>query len=233
MKEVNSAFNTEINDILLTALGYALREWAGTSNVLIGLEGHGREEGIGNINIKRTVGWFTSIYPVILDMSKYDSIANQIKKIKESLRQIPNKGIGYGILKYLSKAEFKYSIGDKLIPEISFNYLGQFEENNDTDLFRISDIPAGNSISLESEQFNLIDINGIIIQDRLIMNFSYTQDQLARESIELLMNYYKLHLTNIIEYCIKQDENELTPSDITLKDISLEELDEIFDLFED
>ncbi len=233
LKEVNSAYNTEINDILLSALGYSLREWTGNSNILIGLEGHGREESVGNINIKRTIGWFTSMYPVLLDMSKDDSLAYQIKSIKESLRQIPNKGIGYGILKYLTPIENRQGLTFNLTPEISFNYLGQFEENNATDIFSVLGISAGDSVSLESERINLIDINGIISQGKLILSFSYSKKQLTKDGVLKLANYYKTHLINIIEHCTSTGITELTPSDITLDDISMEQLDEIYDFYKD
>ncbi|MGB7606261.1 MAG: condensation domain-containing protein, partial [Lutisporaceae bacterium] len=231
LKEVNSTYNTEINDILLSALGYTLKEWAGNTSILIGLEGHGREESVGDINIKRTVGWFTSTYPVILDMSKSGSIAYQIKSIKESLRHIPNKGIGYGLLKYLTPVEKKQKLACSLRPEISFNYLGQFEEKAATDIFNMSGISSGNSMSLESEQINLIDINGIIAQNKLVLNFSYSKQQLTRDSVLKLAEYYKNYLADIIEHCINAEEAVLTPSDITLKGASIEQLDNILAMF--
>ncbi|MGB7605432.1 MAG: amino acid adenylation domain-containing protein [Lutisporaceae bacterium] len=233
LKEVNSTYNTEINDILLSALGYSLREWTGSSSILIGLEGHGREEHVVNANIKRTVGWFTTMYPVILDMSKHDSLAYQIKSTKEALRKIPNKGIGYSILKYLTPVENRQKLSFSLTPEIGFNYLGQFEENRATDIFSMSGISSGDSMSLESERINLIDINGIIAQGKFMLNFSYSEKQLTKDGVMKLAEYYKTHLIKIIEHCINKDENELTASDITLKGVSVEEFDEIFDLFED
>ncbi|MGB7605431.1 MAG: amino acid adenylation domain-containing protein [Lutisporaceae bacterium] len=233
LMEVNNAYSTEINDILLSALGYSLREWTGNSSILIGLEGHGREENVGNININRTIGWFTSIFPVILDMTKHDSLAYQIKSIKESLRQIPNKGIGYGILKYLTPIESRQELSFSQTPEISFNYLGQFEENNATDIFNVLGIAAGDSMSLESERINLIDINGIIAQGKLTLSFNYSKKQLTKDGVLKLADYYKIHLLNIIEHCVSTGITELTPSDITLDDISLEQLDEIYDFYKD
>ena len=107
LKHVNKAYSTEINDILLTALGMALRDWTGENKFAVNLEGHGREDIINDINITRTVGWFTAIYPVILDVSKIEDISYQIKLTKENLRHIPSKGIGYGIIKYLTLPENK------------------------------------------------------------------------------------------------------------------------------
>jgi len=122
LKNVNKAYNTEINDILLTALGLTIKEWTGEDKVLVNLEGHGREEIVEEIDVSRTVGWFTSVYPVILDMRKAKDIAYEIKSVKENLRHIPNKGVGYGILKYLSRKDVVKDLEFMLKPEIVFNY---------------------------------------------------------------------------------------------------------------
>ncbi|MCP4146290.1 MAG: hypothetical protein GY757_00940, partial [bacterium] len=112
--KVNWAYGTEINDILLAALALALKEWNQMEKILLSLEGHGRETIIEDVDINRTVGWFTSQYPVLLELKqnagdeqnqKHDLIAETIKTVKETLRKIPHKGINYGILKYLTTKE--------------------------------------------------------------------------------------------------------------------------------
>lgn len=140
LREVNWVYDTEINDILLTALILTVKEWCNMEKVLINLEGHGREGIIEDINISRTVGWFTSQYPVLLDItsaiSKYKNESTSsdvdlpllLRQVKEMLRRIPNKGIGYGILRYLTSPEKKGDFEFKLKPDISFNYLGELGE---------------------------------------------------------------------------------------------------------
>ena len=125
LKKVNKAYTTEINDILLSALSITLNKWTNSDNILINLESHGREEIIDNVDITRTIGWFTSQYPVILNGNKED-LAITIKNTKDMLRKIPNKGIGYGIIRYLDNG--KYNFISKLKPEVCFNYLGEFGE---------------------------------------------------------------------------------------------------------
>ncbi len=90
------------------------------------LEGHGRENLIKGMNVTRTVGWFTSVYPVVLKVSRPEDTGYQIKLTKDSLRKVPNKGIGYGLLKHLREEK-----GEpwKLHPEIGFNYMGQYDED--------------------------------------------------------------------------------------------------------
>ncbi|MCP4153160.1 MAG: non-ribosomal peptide synthetase, partial [bacterium] len=79
LKKVNPAYNTEINHILLTALGLAVKQWTGMDRVPVHLEGHGREKIVGNIEIERTLGWFTTIYPVVLEFSQTGDIGSAIK----------------------------------------------------------------------------------------------------------------------------------------------------------
>ena len=101
VKEAPRAYRTEINDVLLTALGKALSQWSGESRIAITLEGHGREEIGEGLDVSRTVGWFTTMYPVVLELEEGQELGEQFIGVKEQLRRIPNKGIGYGVLKYL------------------------------------------------------------------------------------------------------------------------------------
>ncbi|WP_025028904.1 condensation domain-containing protein [Caldalkalibacillus mannanilyticus] len=120
LKQVHQAYNTDMNDILLTALALAVQKWRGVQRILVNLEGHGRESIIPEIDITRTVGWFTSEFPILLEIEEEKGRSYQIKNIKESLRHIPNKGIGYGIWRYLSDG---HTTNREVKPEISFNYL--------------------------------------------------------------------------------------------------------------
>ncbi|KAF6649084.1 condensation domain-containing protein, partial [Paenibacillus sp. EKM301P] len=127
LKQAHRAYNTDMNDLLLTALGLAIHRWAGIERVLVNLEGHGRESILPELDITRTVGWFTTQFPVVLDMNAGQDLSQRIKQVKEGLRRIPQKGIGYGMLRYLSAAcEQERFVTE---PEISFNYLGQFDQD--------------------------------------------------------------------------------------------------------
>ncbi len=213
LKKVNSAYNTEINDILLTALGQALSDWTGAKQIPIILEGHGREEIIPEIDITRTVGWFTSIYPVVLDMSKKHDMASVIKNTKEMLRAVPRKGIGYGILRYLTREEKKRKIEFRLKPEISFNYLGQFDEDINSEFFQVADISAGDAISLNLERIYTLYIEGLVFKGKLRMSVNYDTRGYHEKEIGVLMNGYEVHLRQIIDHCTAREETEFTLSD--------------------
>src|SRR5262249_21866442 len=96
LQDVPAAYHTQVNDILLTALLQAFVPWIGSRTLLVDLEGHGREEIVDDMNLSRTVGWFTSRFPVLLRMEGTGDLADTLKSVKEQLRQIPNRGIGYG-----------------------------------------------------------------------------------------------------------------------------------------
>ncbi len=233
LKQVNSAYNTEVNDILLTALALTITEWTGEGSVLVNLEGHGREEIIKEFDISRTVGWFTSLYPIVLNMSGEQDLAYKIKSVKESMRQIPNKGIGYGILKYMTSSENKGVLRCNLKPEINFNYLGQFDGDVNTQLFTVSDIAAGKSISPNMEDLYKLDINGIVTKGRLTLNFMYHKGEYENSTITTLAEHFRKNLLDVIDHCVAIDVTEMTPSDFTLKDITIEGLEDLEDAFSD
>ena len=227
LNDVNQAYNTQINDILLTALGLSLKDHTGEDDVLITLEGHGREEIIDDVDITRTVGWFTTAYPVLMDMRKSKDLSYQIKAVKEYLRHVPNRGIGYGILKYLTHEENKSVLKFSLKPEISFNYLGQFDRDMETGVFTMSPYGTGQTVSPDSERQCSFDINGMIAGGRLTLTFSYNKYEYSKSTVSKLMDNYKRNLSAIIDHCAGKEERELSPSDLDYSKLSIEELSRI------
>lgn len=229
LKDVPKVYNTKINDILLTALIFSYYNWSSQSRLLINLEGHGREESIESVDVSATVGWFTSIFPVILELHNKDDIGESIKSVKETLRKIPDNGIGFGILKYLSSDE---KIKEKLraIPDagIIFNYLGQLNENiasgSDWKL-------GGKSIILDQNKKglrrNYIEINSLITEDKFKINFNYSSNIHSRKTIEAFAESYINELRNIISHCTGTEAGGYTPSDFSAAGLSQQELDNL------
>src|SRR5690606_28111466 len=120
LTDVHQAYHTEVTDFLLAALGLTLQEWTGQARIAVNLEGHGREQIDDQIDVTRTIGWFTSMFPLILQIPDH-SVSQVIKTVKETMRSVPRKGIGYGILKYLARDP---KLASDFRPEICFNYLG-------------------------------------------------------------------------------------------------------------
>src|SRR5207253_6003988 len=105
IQDVPRAYRTGINDVLLAALARAVTAWTGGTRVLVDLEGHGREELFPDVDVSRTAGWFTTVHPVLLDLSGADGEAGALKAVKEQLRAVPHRGIGYGALRWLAAPE--------------------------------------------------------------------------------------------------------------------------------
>jgi len=226
LKHVHRAYNTEMGDILLTALGRALMKWRGIERILVTLEGHGRESIIQGMDITRTVGWFTTEYPFELGMEANDSLGSQIKKVKEDLRRIPNKGIGYGLFRYLSNSG-KQAWNDAPTTQIRYNYLGQFDADLSNNELSVSPYASGSEISDEQERKYPLDINGVIAEGQLTLGLSYSVKEYRKETMEELGYFLTESLKEIIAHCESQERTQLTPSDVLFKGLSLEWLDRI------
>src|SRR5262249_22100624 len=122
LQDVPACYRTQVNDVLLAALARVLCGWSGAPRILGDLEGHGREEIFDGVDLSRTVGWFTTIYPVDLAAPGPDWGA-ALKSVKEHLRSVPGRGLGYGALRYLRRPADL----DGPVPQVGFNYLGQFD----------------------------------------------------------------------------------------------------------
>jgi amino acid adenylation domain-containing protein/non-ribosomal peptide synthase protein (TIGR01720 family) len=205
LQEISLAYHTDINDLLLTALAYALKDINDNDIQGITLEGHGREEIDPSIDHSRTIGWFTTMFPVRLELKS--SIKESIQCIKEGLRSIPNKGIGFGAFATLKESKFTY---ESLIP-ISFNYLGQFETHQSN--WQVTSGESGYDIHPENSDHNAININGMVGNAKL----GFTIVTKLGEDITLkLSDSFKRHLIKIIEHCkdkIKKEGSSYTPSD--------------------
>ncbi|WP_028611282.1 non-ribosomal peptide synthetase [Paenibacillus harenae] len=235
LKRAGRAYHTEINDLLLTALGLAVKEWSGIDQVGINLESHGREPISEALDISRTVGWFTSQYPVVLDMSAGGGshLARQIKLTKEQLRAVPGKGIGYDLLKYMTSPQSKPALRFDLEPEICFNYLGQIDGDVTNDVFRMSDYDNGSPVSPKAENSFAWNFGGIVEDGRLSMKCHYNGLEFSEETMNRFMGAYRAQLSSVIAHCTLQEDAELTPSDISSKGMTINELEDIFDLLED
>ena len=229
---INEAYNMQVNDILLSALGISLAEWTGDSNILIDLEAHGREEILDDVDLSSTVGWFTSIFPVLLQLPEDKQITSVIKSVKEQLRAIPNRGSGFGILKYLSEPEIVERI--KSIPEaeISFNYLGQLDQIQSHTGWKFATESTGNSHSLKQLRPHILDVNALVVEGELQINWTYSINMHSHITVEKLAQNYLNAIRSIIEHCQLEENIGYTQSDFPLVQINQLELDELLESLE-
>ena len=229
LQDVPAAYRTQINDVLLAALALAYREWTGSERLLIDLEGHGREEIIDGADITRTVGWFTTIYPVVLELGEEGRPGEIIKAVKEQLRAIPNKGIGYGLLRYLSEDdEVRRTLKEGSEPEVVFNYLGQMgRSTSDPGMFGMARESAGPVRSSRQKRRHVLEVNGGVFGGRLKLIWTYSENLHRRETIEMLAESYKNRLKAIVEHCTSIEAGGYTPSDFPLAGLNQKQLDEL------
>ncbi|WP_139487923.1 non-ribosomal peptide synthetase [Brevibacillus dissolubilis] len=229
LRETNRAYNTEINDILLAALFVAAREITGEKRLKVNMEGHGREDVLEGVDINRTVGWFTTIYPVLLEAGDSTELSTTIKVIKDLLRKVPNKGFGYGALKYI--AQDADLLNEESAP-ILFNYLGEMDQDVQRGGFSASRFSTGESIGGNIVRTNSIEINGVITNGELVINTTFNELEYSISTIQHLNETYINSLTKIILHCVNKDETEKTSSDYGYDKLSLDDLDDLLSEYE-
>jgi amino acid adenylation domain-containing protein/non-ribosomal peptide synthase protein (TIGR01720 family) len=226
LKDTHHSYNTEINDLLLCAVSLAVKDWIGRRAIKITIESHGREELFVDTDVTRTVGWFTSVYPLLLELIDPDDIGDSIRRTKETLRAVPHNGIGYGVLKYLS-TEHRQGLSETSPPVISFNFMGQMD--NENELFSVSNLYRGQEVHPEFNHNHAIALEGVISGGCLEMVCHYNRETLEPAAIHAFAEAYRRSLLAIIEHCQNRREGELTPSDCSSGQIDFELLGEIFE----
>ncbi|PKL35309.1 MAG: hypothetical protein CVV44_21080 [Spirochaetae bacterium HGW-Spirochaetae-1] len=223
LREVHRTYNTDVNDLMLAALMKSMQEWTGSDMVYIDLEGHGREDVIDDVDITRTVGWFTTIFPVVMRMPVESELSSQIKYVKEKLHSIPVKGFNYGLLR------FNGELAETFQPDVSFNYLGQVQNSEMGEVFSLVTTEVAGVVDGKNSRAHLLDIIGIVVDGAMQLEFCYSTNHFRRGTIETLAAFYKRDLEDVVKHCMNMENYDITPSDFDLIDLKQEELDSIID----
>jgi amino acid adenylation domain-containing protein/non-ribosomal peptide synthase protein (TIGR01720 family) len=223
ISNIHRIYQTEINDILLTAISLSIKNWIHADRIGFMLEGHGREEIVSDAEVHRTVGWFTSMFLVVFDFSSQSTkeIGQIIKEVKETLRRVPNRGIGYSILHHLNSNHLR----TPKHPEILFNYLGQFDEVfTKKSIFSLFNQPIGKCSHPQMKRAYTLEIDAIVLNEIFSLCIRYSNKDYDKETMEEISTNIKNQLEMIIKHCLDQTEIEKTPSDFGDTELSLEEL---------
>jgi non-ribosomal peptide synthase protein (TIGR01720 family) len=185
-----------------------------------------------DLDMSRSVGWFTSIYPVLLTLKTSGrdwEPGESLKSIKEQLRAVPGHGIGYGVLRYLSPdSEVRDKLRQMPPANILFNYLGQLDQPlQDSGIFEPAQESAGASSALENRPQYALAINSMVMGGRLKTTCGYDPRLYAHHTIETLARLYLQSLRELIAHCRSKDAGGYTPSDFPLAAIEQKELDRI------
>jgi amino acid adenylation domain-containing protein/non-ribosomal peptide synthase protein (TIGR01720 family) len=233
LREVPEVYNTQINDVLLTALAFAFARWTDVPRLRVDVEGHGREEIAGDLDLSRTVGWFTTLFPVVLDLRGVSGPGEGLKAIKEQLRAIPARGLGYGLLRYLPGPEIGEGLSLPQPVEVSFNYLGQFDGVlAGSSPFRVARESAGLLHGPRQPRAHLLEVGASVEGGELRTAWEWSAHIHRRETIESLAGSFIEALREIIEHC-QSTQGDYTPSDFPdVERLDQERLEKIFDEME-
>ncbi|CAA9588152.1 Polyketide synthase modules and related proteins [uncultured Synechococcales cyanobacterium] len=211
LHELPQTARAQVQEILLTALVQTLTQWASRSSICLDLEGHGREDLFETVDLSRTVGWFTSLFPVQLNLTPGLTPAAALQSIRTQLRQIPQGGIGYGLWRYLSADP---SAQNYPTSPVRFNYLGQADASFTPSSFRWATEPCGPSRSDRHCTPYLLDISGLVQAERLQLTWTYSDRLYQKTTIQHLVQQFEQNLRSLLT-CGQ------TPEPYTLNDFPL------------
>ncbi|MFF5070222.1 non-ribosomal peptide synthetase [Micromonospora olivasterospora] len=227
LQDVPAAFNTRINDVLLTAVAAALGSWTQGTHVRVDLEGHGREDLFDDVDLSRTVGWFTTVSPVRLPAPSAADPAAGLKEIKELLRRRPRQGIGYGLL-LNSETEAGARLRQAPAAQVSFNYIGELD-GPFTGNFALAQEAIGPDVGSENQRLYLIDIVSRIQDGELRMQWNYHEAAHQQETIERVARQALDVLGRLATEAHRPGVNGYSPSDLPISGLTQPEINDLVD----
>ncbi|MDQ3951622.1 MAG: amino acid adenylation domain-containing protein, partial [Actinomycetota bacterium] len=194
LQEAPSALGTQIMDVLVGALALAVQEWKGSPGILVNLEGHGRDEVFEGTNLFATVGWFTTLYPFYVSLDE-DYLRASLEKTKAALAAVPNKGFGYGPLRFMTEEGKR--LADAARPEMAFNYFGRIDSAYAEGTFAPTFGDTGPSMSPLMPRAHVLEVNASVARNRLQMQWTYSRNRHDEGSIERLAQLFEARLAAI------------------------------------
>jgi len=229
LQRVPAAYGTQINDVLLTALALALRGWTGRDAHRIDMEGHGREDALVALDVSRTVGWFTSLYPAVVDLAAAQDHGSALKLVKEQLRRVPDRGLSYGVLRYASRdAAVARPLAAQPSAQLLFNYLGQFDQVvAGSQLLRFAAEPTGAWHGPTNERAHRIEVVAAVRDGRFEAGWTYGAERDQPQVIQRLADGFIAALRRLIAHCLQPGVAGYTPSDFPLVGLEQDALDRL------
>ncbi len=230
LSDVPPVYGTQVNDVLLAGLAAAFARWTGRRELLVDLEGHGREDLFENVELTRTVGWFTAIYPVLLRLSDPDAPGEALKEVKETLRAVPGRGVGYGLLRWMG-GDASAELAALPPAEVSFNYLGQFGALTSGDaLFTLVDEAAGPPRAASGIRPHLLQVDAVVSGGMLHATWTYSRSAHDPATVRRVAEGFMAELRAIVAHCRDPQAGGFTPSDFPLAGLDQASLDALLGL---
>jgi non-ribosomal peptide synthase protein (TIGR01720 family) len=200
-----------LHEGLLLAVQEAICKWARQIRIMVDIEGHGREEIGGGIDVSRTVGWFTTIYPIFLERRAGWSLGSQLGHLKKRLKTVPHKGIGYGLLRFTKTSHRLEAARES---EVAFNYLGQFDEGRrGKGMWRFANEASGRQECLEERREHILEISGVVERGYLTLWCRYSRQIHRRQTIKFLLD----EMTTVLRQLLHVNPLTVQPSESNLE----------------
>jgi len=197
LRETPLALGSRIDELLLATLGSVVREWCGTQTLHVELDGHGREDLFEDVDVSRTVGWFTSVFPACLDLGLSSDPIDVLTHVREGVRAIPQKGVGYGMLRHASeRPEVQKTLAALPAPEFGFNYLGEF--NHAESAFGVAPEFIAPIRSPRTPRRHLVGIVGVVVNREMHFEWNYSERLYRRDTIVALADRFIEHLLGLV-----------------------------------
>ncbi|MCG7548608.1 non-ribosomal peptide synthetase [Pseudoalteromonas sp. Of7M-16] len=223
LNKCNASYRTQINELLFAALSLASNRWRDVSAIRFDLEGHGRDELDEAMDISQTVGWFTTFYPLTIHAQSSD-IAETISAVKNAYRSVPDKGLGFGLLKHCTGQNDVASFSKS---ELSFNYLGQIDASSEQQgLMSLASESTGENISLARKAEHLMALNGMVQNNQLKFNLSYDSNTYHASEMSEFMAAFNGALVDIITHCADVKHGRYCESDFPLASVNEAQINE-------
>lgn len=222
--EAPKSYHTNIEDLLLTSLAITMRNWQGKKKLSVELESYGREDVDKKIIVDRTVGWFTNVYPVLFDCE--GTIEKLIINTKETLRKIPQNGIGYGLLRHFGEEQLPV-----IKPQICFNYLGS-SDFGQTELFELIEYSSTDDISEKNHLEHEISVDVLERQKQLYLEITYDGSQYTDHDIEQMGRCFEQAVYSVVEHCLHLEEAASTLSDFGNVEVEDSEMELFLDFID-
>ncbi|WP_344977602.1 condensation domain-containing protein, partial [Salinactinospora qingdaonensis] len=223
VREVAGVVRARVDEVLLAVVGRVVCGWVG-GRVVVDVEGHGREELFAGVDVSRTVGWFTSVFPVVVaDAGEW---SDQVRGVKEAVRAVPHRGVGFGALRYLGSPEQREVVAGVPAAQVSFNYLGRFDTTTDHHT-PYTAMTLGGSDAPEEERAHLLDIVGRIEDGRLIIEIAYSRDIHTESTIRRLADHLRDSLEELVGLGVSGGVSAVSPSDFALVELEQAAVDRV------
>jgi amino acid adenylation domain-containing protein/non-ribosomal peptide synthase protein (TIGR01720 family) len=217
LKESHKAYNSTPEILLITALLITLKDWSKQDQIVLELENYGRH--YDDVDVTRTIGWFTTMYPLLFNLSDANT-GGQIKMVKERLSKVQKGGIYYGI-------HAARETQNQHAP-VRFNYLGQFESETDNELFSLVNTDLGAETDVRNHFTTQIDVNAIIVKGRLTIAIGYNCLEFSETFMNEFARNYQVNLSKVLDHIKSEETVHFTPSDFKMAQIDESDLNSLF-----